>query len=223
MKQKKALVIGGGSDIGSAIVKALHAAGYDVVWTYFHTFRPENPGKGICCDLRDMEQVKVLFSGLFDDLRDFDLMVTAAIPFLESDNFDFGGYLAIRPFLDAHVYAITSAKAFMSHGGRIINMLGQCVKKGLPGAPFYSGAFTLLHNLGKSINAVEGRAGELSVCDFLLGPVETREWDGLSEDMVNEYRSKVVRFISPKQIADTVVFTAIQEVMPNTCELDAYY
>lgn len=218
MAWKKALVIGGGSDIGSEVVKALHAAGYDVVWTYFHTDRPENPGKSIRCDLQDMEQVKHLFA----DLKDIDLMVTAAIPFLES-NLDFDGYLAIRPFLDAHVYAIASAKMFMSYGGRIINMLGQCVKKGLPGAPFYSGVFTLLHNLGKSINAVEGRAGELSVCDFLLGPVETREWDGLSEEMVNEYRSKVVQFISPKQIADTVVFTANQEVMPNTCELDAYY
>lgn len=216
---KHALVIGGGSDIGSAVVRALIADGWNVTWTYFNTFR-DQPGTGIRCDLRDLAQVESLFC-LVSEL---DLVVTAAIPFLEADNLDFAGYLAIEPFLRAHVYAMTvGAKSAMRPDGRIVNMLGQCVERGLPGGAFYSGAFAYLHNLGQSINGREGKAGGISVCDILLGPVDTREWNGLSADVVERYRAKVRQFITVAQVADTVRFLAGQPVMPSTFKLDAYY
>ncbi len=102
-------------------------------------------------------------------------------------------------------------------------MLGQCVDRGLPGGAFYSAAFAFLHNYGNSINAGEGKAGTISVCDLLLGPVDTREWSGLSDEVVERYKAKVSQFISPQQVADTVAFLAKQPVMPRKFVLDAYY
>jgi NAD(P)-dependent dehydrogenase (short-subunit alcohol dehydrogenase family) len=215
---KKALVIGGSSDIGSAIVIALTLANYEVAWTYCNTTRQENPGQGIFCDLRDMGQVKRLLSGM----RDIDLMVTAALPFIPSENLDFEGYLAVRPFLDAHVYAITSAKTVMSPGGRIINMLGQSVELGFSGCAFNAGAFAFLHNLGKSINSKEGQEGRLSICDFLLGPVETRIWNGHPEEKA-AFLAKAGRFIQPEEVAKTVLEYAGMEELPTVCVLNPYH
>lgn len=215
---KRALVIGGSSDIGSAIVRVLVAAGYDTAWTYFGTVRPENPGRGIFCDLRDMEKVKGLLAGM----KDIDLMVMAAIPFVLSDNLDYEGYLAVRPFLDAHVYAITSAKTVVTVGGRIINMLGQSVELGFSGCAFNAGTFAFLHNLGKSINSKEGRAGRLSICDFLLGPVETRIWNGHPEEKA-AFLAKAGRFIQPEEVAKTVLEYAGMEKLPKECVLNPYH
>lgn len=220
---KKCLVLGGGSDIGAAVIRELHAS-YDVTWTYFSSPRTAEslPGRRMKCDLRSTRSI----SHLFDDrggLANLDLVVTAAFPFLESDNFDFQAYLRAEEFLRGHVYAFTRVAETMNRDGRIINMLGQCVERGLPGAAFYSAAFAFLHNYSNSINGQEGKAGKLSVCDLLLGPVDTREWDGLSPEVVARYKSRVSQFISTQQVAQTVRFLAESAVMPSTFKLDAYY
>ncbi|NTW13444.1 MAG: hypothetical protein HGA31_00240 [Candidatus Moranbacteria bacterium] len=141
--------------------------------------------------------------------------------FIQVDNLDFEGYLAVRPFLDAHVYVICSAKTMMAYGGRIINMLGQSVERGFPGCAFNAGAFAFLHNLGKSINSKEGREGRLFVCDFLLGPVETRIWNGHPTEK-EEFRSKVSRFISPQEVANAVVIQAGKDILPGSYVFDTY-
>lgn len=216
MPKKNCLIIGGGSDIGSAVVRALHPD-YEITWSYFNT-QASLPGKSIKCDLTKLDQINNLFS----QIQRIDLLVTAAFPFLECDNLDFNGYLQAELFLRGHVYAITHAAKKMNDG-KIFNILGQCVERGLPGGAFYSGAFAFLHNLGNSINAREGKAGKISVCDLLLGPVDTREWSGLSEEVVNRYKQKVRDFINPEQVAETIKFLASQKILPSTFKLDAYY
>lgn len=109
------------------------------------------------------------------------------------------------------------------HGGKIFNLLGQCIERGLPGAAFYSAAFAFLHNWGNSINGREGKAGKVAVCDLALGPVNTRTWSGLSDEVVARYKAKVQQFIPPAQVAETILFLANQPVLPSTFKLDAYY
>jgi NAD(P)-dependent dehydrogenase (short-subunit alcohol dehydrogenase family) len=210
-------VIGGGSDIGRAIIEQL-APEYDIVWSYCNT-NVDQSGLKVKCDLRDVRQI----TELFNYLDELDLMVTAAFPFIESENFDFDAYLQVETFQRAHVFAMTRAAQIMNEGGKIINILGQCVDRGLPGGAFYSAAFAFLHNYGNSINAREGKAGKISVCDLLLGPVDTREWSSLSAEVVDRYKAKVSQFITPQQVAETVAFFAKQPVMPRTHVLDAYY
>lgn len=215
--KKNCLVIGGGSDIGRAVIAALSPE-YDIFWTYCHT-KVEQPGLGIRCDLRDEAQIRELFAGI-DSL---DLVVTAAFPFLEADNLSYEGYLEAEKFLRAHVLCFTLAAERMTPGGKYFNMLGQCVERGLPGGAFYSASFAFLQNLGHSVNAREGKAGTFSVCDLLLGPCDTREWDGLPEEVFERYKDKCSQFISPEQVAATVQFLNSQPVLPSTFKLDAYY
>lgn len=217
--QKKCLILGGGSDIGRAIVAEFARKDHEVFWTYWNT-RVEQPGTVISCDLRDTEQTREMLEMVGGGI---DLLVTSSMPFLESDNLDFEGYVAIEPFLRAHVYVFTRMRDLMNHDGRIVNMLGQCVERGLPGGAFYSAVFAFLHNLGNSINGREGKMKRLSVCDILLGPVDTREWSGLSDEVITRYRSRVAQFLSPEQVAQTVRFIAESEVMPSIFKLDAYY
>ena len=218
---KNVLVLGGASDIGRAIITEFHPD-YDVVSTYFNSTDVARtlPGKALRCDIRDLKQIDYVFEQFKDGL---DLLITSAFPFLEGDNLDFQGYLEAELFLRGHVYTITKAAKIMTKGGKIFNILGQCVERGLPGGAFYSASFAYLHNLGNSINAKEGKTGKISVCDLLLGPVNTREWNNLSDEVVNRYKEKVVGFIEPKQIAETVRFLAEQTITPSTFKLDAYY
>jgi NAD(P)-dependent dehydrogenase (short-subunit alcohol dehydrogenase family) len=219
--KKKCLVFGGGSDIGSEIVQLLDSQGYEVIWTYYSTKR-EQPGLSIRCDIRapDCAEVDDVFRGFDGEL---DAVVTAAFPFLESSSLSFKGYVDAEEFLRGHVYIMTKAAQRLSRGGRIINLLGQSIERGLPGAAFYAASFAFLHTLGQSINGFEGKQGRLAVCDLLLGPVETREWAGLSEEIIQRYRQRVAAFIQPKQVAATVAFLLEQPVMPTTFKLDAYF
>ncbi len=150
-------------------------------------------------------------------------MATAAFPFLVTQSGSFKDYQVVEAFLRGHVYAMTQAMENMRRDGRIINMLGQCVERGLPNAAFYSAAFAFLHNYGNTLNAVEGKSGIVSVCDFLLGPVDTREWDGMDEELLLRYKNKVKQFIDPTQLANLVRNFAELEVMPSTFKMDAYY
>jgi NAD(P)-dependent dehydrogenase (short-subunit alcohol dehydrogenase family) len=220
--KKKCLVVGGGSDIGRAVVTALHEE-YDITWTYYNT-HTDQPGTSVKCDLRKDAHIDEVLADLFD--VNVDLVVTAAFPFIESGNFETIGYERVEPFLRAHVHILAWAagKAVATqHPVKIFNMLGQCVERGLPGGAFYSAAFAFLHNYGNSLNGREGKTGVVSVCDFLLGPVNTREWEGLSEEVVARYESKVSQFIEPKQVAETLRFLANQPVLPSIFKLDAYY
>lgn len=215
---KKCLVIGGGSDIGASIVKTMHKSGYEVYWTFFNTERRDMPSKGIKCDLRNQENIR----GVFRKFSSIDVLVMAAFPFFEDDNLDFDGYIKAEKFLRGHILSMILASEKMNNG-KIFNILGQCVERGLPGGAFYSGSFAFLHNFGNSINAREGKQSKVSVCDLLLGPVDTREWNGLSEEVINRYKSKVKDFINPQQVADSVAFFSEQPILPSTFKLDAYY
>lgn len=219
--RKKVLVMGGGSDIGAAIVREFGRVpeDYSVEWTYFNTYRTDLPGNSFSCDITQVDEIK----SVFDRVGGLDILVTAAFPFLLSQSKSFTDYLVIEPFLRGHVYAMTQAMQHMRGDGRIINMLGQCVERGLPNAAFFSAAFAFLHNFGNTINAIEGKLRQVSVCDFLLGPVDTREWNGIDEEVLKRYKNKVLQFIDPNQIASMVKYFVKLPVMPSTFKLDAYY
>lgn len=219
MANKTALVIGGGSDIGASVVSALHNDDWNVIWTYCNTDR-DLPGTKHQIDLTQLNQLVSFINSINTKV---DLIFTAAIPFWEADNTDFQAYLKILPFLTAHMYLMTEGSKLLNQGGKIISTLGQCVNQGIPGASFYSAVFAHLHNWSKSTHKTEGRQGKFHVCNLLVGPVNTREWASSSEEMVAEYKNKVLRFIEPEELASQVVFIANSSMPPTEFLMDAYY
>lgn len=219
---KNALIIGWGSDIGWAITRKLNSEGYNTTSTYNNSkIEAEKlPGKIIHCDITDLKQIDDVIKEVWVWV---DLLVTSAFPFIEWDNFDFETYLEVQKILTWHIYTITETSKIMNDGWKIVNILGQCVERWLPGWAAYSAAFAFLHNYSNSINAKEWKTWKISALDMLLWPVDTREWDWLSEEVIQRYKSKVADFITPEQVADTIHFLINQKVMPSTFKLDGYY
>ncbi len=218
---KTCLVVGAGSDIGAAVVVEMASAGYDVIGTYCHTHHKSLPCKLVQLDLVSDPKAWSIQSELPKQL---DIVVTSSFPFIESTSFDDTAFERANTFLRGHMNLLCMLRPRMSAGGTIFNMLGQCVERGLSGAPFYSAAFAFMHNWGNSVNSLEGKSKTgISVCNFLLGPVDTRAWDEVSSDIKKKYKEKVRAFVSAKEVAQHVSHFAAMEIKPSTFKLDSYY
>jgi len=217
------LVIGAGSDIGKQIAIRL-STGNIITGTYYNSPIEAGTcaGNFFQCNLTSKTQICNLIHQVPYRIG---LIVTAAMPFIEGDSFDYNKYLEIEAILRGHIYLLCQLKQQekLSPDCRIINMLGQCVERGIPGAAFYSAAFAFLHNWGHSVNGKEGKAGEISVCDLLLGPVDTREWANLSTETLARYSTRVKQFLTVEDVADAVHYISNMEVMPSTFKWDSYY
>jgi NAD(P)-dependent dehydrogenase (short-subunit alcohol dehydrogenase family) len=218
MPEKKALVIGIGSTIGKHIALQLEADGYTVYGSYCNTLTP-GP-RNYPCDLRSQAQVDALF-GRFGYLN---VVVLAAFPFFEADPFDWHAFEEAQTFHTGNMRAIWQASRTLDPGGRIVNILGQCVRNGLPSAPHYSAYFAAMHNFSKSVNGHPqyGKRGRVSMIDVLLAAVDTREWNGVSPEVKATYEARMSQFIQPAEVARRVVFELSCEVMATELVVDGY-
>ena len=216
----KALIFGGTSDIGYALTEILEE--YTKYTTYFSN--AERARKSLArdyfkCDITDPNQIE----SVFDNFSSLDLIVTCAFPFIESDSLSFEGYLRVEPYLRGHVLITSLGAKKMNKGGKIINLLGQSADHGLPGAAHYGASFAYLENLGKSINAEYGRAGNVSVHNLLLGPVDTKLWKDVPRSERERFEKKVVKFLDPWEIARLIRHIALSKVGPTKLVLDGFY
>lgn len=214
----RALVIGGGSDLGRAIAKALQGE-YQVHVSYFS--RPVDiPGAtGHRVDITD----PTALSGLFEGLPPLDLIVTAAFPFLTTRLDAMEDYERSERFLRAHVAIFSEAARRLSPGGKLINLLGQSCDHGLPSAPHYAASFAYLDNLAKSFNARFGREGRMQVHNLQLGPVETSLWSDVSPAEREHFAKRVLDFLRPDEVARMVAELARMRVLPTKLVWDSFF
>lgn len=217
-KEKNAIIFGGSSDIGVGIIHALEKH-YNINYTYYSNKQVDVKHKSFKCDLRDIENIQ----NIFDELSDIDLIVTSSFPFISTDPLNFTHYIEIESFLKGHIKIICEGAKKLNKGGKIINILGQSADYGLPSAPHYSASFSYLDNMSKSINATYGRKGVFSIHNLLLGPVETKLWNGVSDGEREAFNKRVVKFTLPKQIGQEVLHIASSEVGPTKIVLDSFY
>lgn len=215
---KKALIIGGGSDMGRAIIERLRPY-YSICYTY-NTFKEDLP-KDVCfqLDITNADAIKKVF----EQVGELDLIVTAAFPYINTDPASFDDYLKIERFLQGHVAIFTLAHQYLNKGGLLVNLLGQSADHGLPSAPHYGASFAYIDNLAKSYNAKYGRAGEMKVFNLQLGPVETSLWAGVSHQERNYFEKKVSSFIDPSEVAELVYNIAQMKVTPTKLVLDGFF
>lgn len=176
----------------------------------------------LTCDIRDLDQVDKVFASI----TELDLLVTSAFPFLEDNPFNWAAFENAQRLFAGHVRAMHNASTLMTNGGRMVNILGQCVRNGLPSAPHYSMFFAALHNYGKSINGNprygKARKNPIQVLDVLIAASDTREWDGVSAAVKASYEKGMSQFIPPEEVALRVLFELGLEVMATELVVDGY-
>lgn len=215
---KNALVIGGRSDMGKAIIQKLQSD-YTIYYTY-NTLKENLPeGNRLQLDITNVEAIEKTF----ELIGNLDLVVTAAFPYINTDLASFDDYERIEKFLRGHVAIFTLAKKHLNKGGLLVNLLGQSADFGLPSAPHYGASFAYIDNLAKSYNARYGRAGEMKVFNLQLGPVETSLWAGVSTDERKYFEDKVLSFIQPDEVAELVYNIAQMKVVPTKLVLDGFF
>ena len=216
--KKKALIIGGGSDMGSAIIKRLSSE-YEVSYTY-RTCRDYLPdGDQHRLDITHTEEI----AALFERIGPLDLVATASFPYINTSLDSFDDYLMMEPYLRGYVAIFAQSKKHLKKGGLLVNLLGQSADYGLPSAPHYGASFAYLDNLAKSYNARYGRTGEMNVFNLQLGPVETSLWAGVSKDERKYFEDRVSSFIEPSEVAELVYNIAQMKVVPTKLVLDGYF
>lgn len=220
--KKVVLVVGASSDIGFEVTNELMGNGnYVVIPTYYSKPHVNLPNTQLQLDLTEPQSV-MNFTG-----QDWDAIVTTSFPFIEGDAHDMETFDQVQALLRGHMLLFSKVMERrtgpMSPMLRIVNILGQCVNRGIGTAAHYSAAFAYLHNWGKSVNASLGRANRVQVCDVLAGPVATRMWHGVSQETMIAYQGKVSQFNSPRAIAQRVVFELEQPVMATELLVESYY
>jgi len=214
---KKAIIIGGGSDMGKAIIEKL-SADYQITYTY-NTNKDNLPkGRSIQLDITNRQSLATFFT----DQQNIDLIVTAAFPFIDTDPASFADYQKMEKFLSAHVAIFTFAKEKLVHGGKLINLLGQSADHGLASAPHYAASFAYLENLGKSYNALYGREGSMMVHNLQLGPVNTSLWSGVTGEARELFEKKVNSFLTAQEVAELIHFLAQMRVVPTKLVWDSF-
>lgn len=215
---KKVLIIGGGSDMGHAIIKKLSEE-YTIHYTY-NTAKDSLPkGNSYQLDLRNTDAI----NRLFETVGSIDMVVTAAFPYINTSLDSLDDYIMMEQFLRGHVAIFTLAKKYLNKGGLLVNLLGQSADYGLPSAPHYGASFAYIDNLAKSYNARYGRTGEIKVFNLQLGPVETSLWAGVSDSERKYFENKVQAFIQPQEVAELVYHVAQMKVIPTKLVLDGFF
>lgn len=217
--ERNVLIFGGSSNIGSAIINEL-TTDYNIYFTYFSN---KNTSKKITCekfycDFRNLENIL----DVVKNVPSLDLVVTSGFPFIKSKAQDFDKYLETEKYLQGHVFLISSLinKNKMRKNSKIIDILGQCAERGFKEGVYYAASFSFLNNLSKSINS--SKEYNFSICDVLLGAVDTKIWEEVPKDIRERY-SQRGKFVSTNEVAKYVKNIALSENVPTKFVLDGFY
>jgi 3-oxoacyl-[acyl-carrier protein] reductase len=204
---RTALVVGGGSGIGRAIVEAFAAAGADVV-------AADRKNAQVPIDVTDEESVRTAVAEASAGLGRIDVLVNSAgilteSPLVEMDLATWSETLAVDltgVFLCCrHVVPGMVERGF----GRVINIASQLGIKGGRGLTHYSAAKAGVIGLTKSL-ALEVAEHGVLVNAIAPGPVETPLVEGITEEWKAAKRKELPlgRFGLPEEVAPTAVLLA---------------
>ena len=223
---RAALVTGGARGIGAATVRALHAAGAAVFFSYSrseraaHALAAELGPRVACrrCDVADHGALPSLVDGCVETFGGLHIMVNNAAAF-ESNPFDGDDYEAWRAgwqrtfevnLFGAANLAWLAMRHMRSHGGgRIINIASRAAHRGELEFADYGASKAALINLTKSIARSCGAAG-ISAIAVAPGFIETE----MAASELDRRRAEIVREIplgrigSAEEVAAFIAFLA---------------
>lgn len=180
-----AVVTGGGSGLGEALVHQLADAGAVPVVIDLRAERASRvvdavrprarEAAGWACDVGDRKQVAATFAEIGERFGRIDLLINCAgrsmlKPFLDMSDEDIDWVLG--PNLMGVVYCIRAAARWMGPGSRIVNVTSASGALPTPGEGFYSGAKAAVVSLTASLEAELARR-KIGVTVVLPGEMST--------------------------------------------------
>jgi NAD(P)-dependent dehydrogenase (short-subunit alcohol dehydrogenase family) len=220
---KEALVVGGTGDIGSAVIDELNKD-YRVSATYHknkekaENLKLNDGGFLHHCDITNKNSIDYVVNS-FPCL---DLVVTAAFPFMMADAFDIKGYEDIEPYLRGYMRINSITASRMNSDGKIINVIGSSANFGSGKAPYSAACYAFIDTWAKGANASYGKNDGPQICNLLLGPVETKRWAGLSDELRSKYDSEVRDFLQPTDVAKYVRNIVDSPIVPTSIVIDSF-
>lgn len=217
---RTALVTGGASGIGRAVVQAFVAAGAQVVVLDRDAERARVTAAedaavgGVGADVADETQVAEAVAATGELLGRIDVLVNSAGLLTQSPLVDMP-LAQWRETLDVDLTGVfllcrAVVPAMVARGdGRVINIASQLALKGGASLSHYSAAKAGVLGLTKSL-ALEVSASGVLVNAIAPGPIETPLVDGISEDWKAAKRAELPlgRFGRPEEVAPTAVLLA---------------
>ena len=217
---RTALVTGGASGIGRAIVQAFVAEGAQVVVLDRDAYRArataaeDGAAGGVGADVADEEQVVAAVASARELLGRIDVLVNSAGLLTQSPLVDMP-LAQWRETIDVDLTGVfllcrAVVPEMVARGdGRVINIASQLALKGGASLTHYSAAKAGVLGLTKSL-ALEVSASGVLVNAIAPGPVQTPLVDGLSEDWKSAKRRELPlgRFGRPEEVAPTAVLLA---------------
>lgn len=226
LKGKKAVVTGGASGLGEAIVLALTKEGVDVVFSIHKTLadvdpllltiKENNKGKayGVFADLSDVDSTRHFFKSAHERLGRVDILINNAGVWLsdyvkEIKPKDWDLQLAINlraPFLLSQEFARFAEKE--GHGGHVLNVTSQAAYYGsTTGHAHYAASKAGLIAFNASFAREEAKKG-INSNNICIGIMHTRMIEKNLKKDKNYYLNRIPigRVAEPEEIAKIAVF-----------------
>lgn len=229
LKDKVALVTGGGRDTGAHIAKALAAEGAAVAVNYRNSadeaarlvdeiLASGGKAKAYKADIGDHEQVKRMVSDLVADFGRIDILVNNAgyvkyQRFVESGPADWKAQIDTCLYGALHCCHAVAPYMIEQNGGRIISLIGDSSRIGEANLALAAAARAATVALGKSLARELGRSN-VCVNAVSLGLVQTAHSDAdfLAKNMEKIVKAYPLRRIgTPDDIAPLVTFLASEQ------------
>lgn len=221
LKDKKAVVFGGTSGIGKAIVQQLVDAGTSVVAISRDPSKAGDMGDNVSleqCDVRDEDAMQALFA----KLAPFDMLISAATggdraagPFLDMD---MNGYKGSFDKLWGYANVVRYGAQYLPENGSITLISGAPARRMRPGQ-------IAISSVGGAVEAfVRGVATEIAPRRINVvspGLINTPMFPGSEEERLQNLTNATANNLiprpgKPEEIAQAVILTLTNDFMTGT-------